>query len=235
MTTKLTSILVVEDDPRIRRFLKVGLEGHGYFYLEASLGKEGLTATATKNPDLVILDLGLPDMDGQEFLKEVREWTQVPVIVLTARDQDEDKIQALDRGADDYLTKPFSIGELLARVRVALRHAQRTTGDNDPVFESGSLKIDFSKRQVLVSDREVRLTPLEYKILFYLAKHADRVVTHPQLLKEVWGPAHTDQANNLRVQVHQIRQKLEENPARPKWLVSEPGVGYRLKREKADE
>jgi two-component system KDP operon response regulator KdpE len=231
MTTKLTSILVVEDDLQIRRFLKVGLESNGYYYLEAIQGKEGLSEIAIRNPDIVILDLGLPDMDGQDFLKELREWSQVPIIVLTARDREQDKIQALDQGADDYLTKPFGIGELLARIRVALRHVKGVENEKGMIFENGSLRIDPVKRQIFVNERQVHLTPIEYKILVFLAKNADKVVTQHQLLKEVWGPAYTDQGNNLRVHMHQLRHKLEENPARPKWLVNEPGIGYRFKME----
>jgi two-component system KDP operon response regulator KdpE len=231
MTTKLPAILAVEDDPQILRFLKVGLESNGYSYLAATGGKEGLSQVANRNPDIVILDLGLPDMDGQDFLKDLREWSQVPIIVLTARDREQDKIQALDRGADDYLTKPFSIGELLARIRVALRHSKGSETPQGAIFENGALKIDPVKRQVFVKEKEVHLTPIEYKILLFLAKHADKVVTQHQLLREIWGPAHTDQGNHLRVHMHQLRHKLEENPTRPKWLVNEPGVGYRFKME----
>jgi len=231
MTTKLTSILVIEDDQQIRRFLKVGLESNGYAYWEALQGKQGLAEIASRNPDLVILDLGLPDMDGLDFLKQLREWSKVPVIVLTARDQEQDKIHALDQGADDYLTKPFAVGELLARIRVALRHVQKNDSEEDPLFENGLLKIDFAKRQVFVKDSEVHLTPIEYKILVFLAKNLGKVITQTQLLKEVWGPTYTDHGHYLRVHMHQLRHKLEENPARPKWLINEPGVGYRLKEE----
>jgi two-component system, OmpR family, KDP operon response regulator KdpE len=231
MTTPLVKILVVEDDSLIRRFLKVGLESNGYAFLEATKGKEGLSKIAIHHPDIVILDLGLPDMDGQLFLRELREWSQLPVIVLTARDRDQDKIQALDHGADDYLTKPFSIGELLARIRVALRHSKVTKGEVESVFENGSLRIDFAKRQVFIKDREIHLTPIEYKILTFLAKYADKVVTQSQLLKEVWGPDQSEQDNHLRVHMHQLRHKLEKNPARPKWLINEPGVGYCLRLE----
>ncbi len=231
MTTKLTSILVIEDDQQIRRFLKVGLESNGYAYWEALQGKQGLAEVAGRNPDLVILDLGLPDMDGLDFLKQLREWSKVPVIVLTARDREQDKIHALDLGADDYLTKPFSVGELLARIRVALRHVQKNDSEEDPLFENGLLKIDFSKRQVFVNSSEVHLTPIEYKILVFLAKNAGKVITQTQILKEVWGPTYTDHGHYLRVHMHQLRHKIEENPARPKWLINEPGVGYRLKEE----
>jgi len=231
MTTKETFILVVEDDQQIRRFLKVGLENAGFHYLEALQGKDGLSEVATRNPDLVILDLGLPDMDGLDFLRDLRQWSRIPVVVLTARDREQDKIQALDQGADDYLTKPFGIGELLARVRVALRHAQKTEGEEEPVFENGQLKIDYVKRLVFVKDREVHLTPTEYKLLGFLAKNAGKVITQRQLLNEVWGAAYVEQGNYLRVHMHQLRHKLEPNPARPRWLINEPGVGYRLKLE----
>jgi len=231
MTTKNNSILVVEDDLQIRRFLKVGLEGNGYVYEESVRGKNGLSEIATRNPDLVILDLGLPDMDGLEFLKNLREWSHVPVLVLTARDQEQDKVQALDLGADDYLTKPFGLAELLARVRVALRHSERAAGEEEAVFENGALKIDFVKRQIFVKGQEIHLTPIEYKILVLLARHVGKVITQHQLLKEVWGQAYIGQDHYLRVHMHQLRHKLEENPARPRWLINEPGVGYRLKME----
>ena len=229
MTTKATAILLIEDDLQIRRFLKVGLESSGYLYWEAFRGKDGLSEIATRNPDVVILDLGLPDMEGLELLKQLREWSHVPVIVLTARDRDEDKVQALDLGADDYLTKPFSVEELLARIRVALRHSQRVGSLEDAIFEHGPFRIDFSKRQVFVKNREVHLTPIEYKIFAFLSKHAGRVITQQQILKEVWGQAYTNQSSYLRVHMHQLRHKLEENPAMPLWLINEPGVGYRLK------
>jgi two-component system, OmpR family, KDP operon response regulator KdpE len=231
MTTKLPAILVVEDDKRIRRFLKIGLESNGYAYREAILGKEGMTEIVKLHPDVVILDLGLPDMDGQDFLKELREWSQVPVIVLTARDREQDKIQALDHGADDYLTKPFGIGELLARIRVALRHFKGLESEPGFHFENGALRIDPVKRQVFVKTEEVHLTPIEYKILLFLAKHADKVVTQQQLQKEVWGTQYKEQGSNLRVHMHQLRHKLEKNPTRPKWLINEPGVGYRFRME----
>jgi two-component system, OmpR family, KDP operon response regulator KdpE len=231
MTTKLPAILVVEDDKRIRHFLKVGLESNGYAYLETILGKEGLTEVANRHPDIVILDLGLSDMDGQDFLKELREWSQVPVIVLTARDREQDKIQALDHGADDYLTKPFGIGELLARIRVTLRHLKGLENESGFNFENGSLRIDPVRRQVFVKTEEVHLTPIEYKILLFLAKHADKVVTQQQLQKEVWGTQYKEQGSNLRVHMHQLRHKLEKNPTRPKWLINEPGVGYRFRME----
>ncbi|HSA60062.1 MAG TPA: response regulator [bacterium] len=229
MTTTNPSVLVVEDDSQIRQFLKVGLESNGYAYLESVQGKQGLSEVATRNPDLVVLDLGLPDMDGIDFLKNLREWSKVPVIVLTARGNEQDKINALDLGADDYLTKPFGVGELLARIRVALRHdAQRASGEDLPLFENGALRIDFVKRQVFVGDREVHLTPTEYKILTLLAHHAGKVLTQRQILTEVWGAAYAERGDYLRVHMHQLRHKIESTPARPKWLINEPGVGYRM-------
>ncbi len=230
MTKTGTSILVVEDDPQIRRFLKVGLESNGYGYQEAASGQQGLVEMTTRVPGLVILDLGLPDMDGLEFIEKIRAWSRVPILVLTAREKEQDKVIALDKGADDYLTKPFGISELLARIRVALRHAFQESGvDEEPLFESGSLKIDFMARQVFVNKKEVHLTPIEYKILTLLARYAGKVLTQSQILKEVWGPNSLDQGNYLRVHMHQLRHKLEENPARPRWLINEPGVGYRLR------
>jgi len=232
MTNLQTAILVVEDDSQIRQFLKVGLESNGFGYLESVQGKSGLAEVATRNPALVILDLGLPDMDGLEFLKTLREWSKVPVIVLTARGNEQDKIKALDGGADDYLTKPFGVGELLARIRVALRHAsQRESGQDLPIFETGQLKVDFVKHLVFLGDREVHLTPTEYKILALLAHHAGKVLTQRQILTEVWGAAYADRGDYLRVHMHQLRHKIESSPARPQWLINEPGVGYRLKTE----
>lgn len=230
MTNHQAAILVVEDDSQIRQFLKVGLESNGFGYLESVQGKSGLAEVATRNPALVILDLGLPDMDGLEFLKTLREWSNVPVIVLTARGNEQDKIKALDGGADDYLTKPFGVGELLARIRVALRHAsQRESGQDLPIFETGQLKVDFVKRLVFLGDREVHLTPTEYKILALLAHHAGKVLTQRHILTEVWGAAYADRGDYLRVHMHQLRHKIESSPARPQWLINEPGVGYRLK------
>jgi len=232
MTSKLPTILVIEDDSTIRRFLRVGLKNHGYSYREAISGKEGLAEVVDRNPDMVILDLGLPDMDGLKFLKELRGWSKIPVIVLTARDLEKDKIAALDEGADDYLTKPFGIGELLARIRLAFRHVKMQESGTEPVFQNGSLRIDPVRRQVFVQGSEIHLTPTEYKVLVFLAKHADRVVTQHQLLQEIWGPKYSEDHNkNLRFHMHQLRHKLEEDPAQPKWLINEPGVGYRFKLE----
>ncbi|HEX5036651.1 MAG TPA: response regulator [bacterium] len=232
MTAGRPSILVIEDDAEIRRVLKVGLGHKDYRYLEALTAREGTTEVSTRNPDLIVLDLGLPDLDGLQFLKELRKWSKIPVIVLTARGKEKDKIKALDSGADDYLTKPFGMGELLARIRAALRRsAERHGGDAEPVFESGDLKIDFVRRQVFVKGAEVRLSPMEYRLLTYLARHAGQVLTQKQILKDVWGAAYVEKNLYLRVHMHQLRHKLEADPAQPRWLVTESGVGYRLRSE----
>ncbi len=216
----------------MRRFLRITLQGHGYRLVEAATGRDGLTEAATRNPDAVLLDLGLPDIDGLEVTRQLREWSQVPVIVLSAREQEEDKIRALDAGADDYLTKPFGAGELLARIRVALRHkALQQSGSAESLFVLGNLKVDLLKRQVLLDDKEIHLTPIEYRLLSVLVRHAGKVMTHNQLLKEVWGPAYVDQTHYLRIYMAQLRHKLEADPARPRFLINEPGIGYRLKIE----
>lgn len=236
MTADKGLILLVEDEPQMRRFLRITLQGNGYRLIEAVGGEEGLMHAATQNPDIVLLDLGLPDIDGLEVTKRLREWTQVPIIVISAREQEEDKIRALDAGADDYLTKPFGAGELLARIRVALRHtAQQQVSGEEPVFSVGNLKVDLSKRRVLLDGEEVHLTPIEYRLLTALIKHAGKVVTHNQLLKEVWGVAYKDQTHYLRIYMAQLRHKLESDPARPSFLLNEPGVGYRLKPDSVEE
>jgi two-component system KDP operon response regulator KdpE len=223
-------ILLIEDEPQMRRFLRVTLQGHGYRLIEATSGQEGLMEGATRNPDVVLLDLGLPDMDGIEVAKRFREWSELPIIVISAREQEEDKVKALDAGADDYLTKPFGVDELLARLRVALRHsAMRRAGRKEAVFVVDDLRIDLSSRQVLLKEKEIHLTPLEYRLLVVLVNHAGKVVTHTQLLKEVWGPAYGNQQQYLHVYMAQLRRKLETDPARPRLLINEPGVGYRLK------
>ncbi len=223
-------ILLIEDEPQMRRFLRITLESHGYRFVEAGTAQEGLMQVSTRNPDVVLLDLGLPDMDGLEVTKRLREWTLTPIIVISAREQEQDKVKALDAGADDYLTKPFSAGELLARIRVALRHAVRQKADQlDPIFLLHNLRVDLAKRQVFIDDKEVHLTPIEYKLLNVLIRHAGKVITHSQLLKEVWGPAHVNEVQYLRVYMTQLRHKLEADPARPRFLMNEPGVGYRLK------
>jgi two-component system, OmpR family, KDP operon response regulator KdpE len=219
-------ILVVDDEKQIRRMLKAALEGYGYDIAEAASGQEGLSQTSIFHPDVVILDLGLPDIDGIEVIERLREWTQVPVIVLSVREHEDDKIKALDVGADDYVTKPFSMGELLARLRAALR---RTAGSEDtPILTFGELSVDIAHRNVSVRGEEVKLTPTEYEVLKYLAQQAGRVVTHRQLLKAVWGSNYQEHSQYLRVYVGQLRRKLEVDPSQPAYIITEPGVGYRL-------
>ncbi|MBI3273249.1 MAG: response regulator [Planctomycetes bacterium] len=226
--------VVVEDDVRIRRFLKATLEQHGFRYIEAENGRRGLLQAASQMPDLVILDLGLPDLDGLEVLRELRSWSAVPILVLSARGQEADKVEALDAGADDYVTKPFGVDELLARMRVALRHSARPGsgsggGAPEPVVRFGELEVDLEKRLVFVSGREVHLTAIEYRLLATLVRHADKVLTHRQLLAEVWGPHAEFEHQYLRVFMGQLRRKLEPAPARPRWFLTETGVGYRLR------
>jgi two-component system KDP operon response regulator KdpE len=223
-------ILLIEDEPQMRRFLRITLQTHGYRLVEAATAQEGLMQATTRNPDVVLLDLGLPDLDGLEVTKRLREWTQTPIIVISAREQERDKVNALDAGADDYLTKPFNAGELLARIRVALRHAAaKDSGREEPVFVLQNLRMDLAKRQVCIDDKEIHLTPIEYKLLLALIRHAGKVITHRQLLTEVWGPAHVDEVQYLRVYMTQLRHKLEADPTRPRFLLNEPGIGYRLK------
>ena len=223
-------VLVIEDEPQMRRFLGPALEGQGYRVLMAATAGEALVQASTYNPDLVILDLGLPDGDGVDVARRLREWSAVPILIVSARGQETDKVAALDAGADDYITKPFGTGELLARLRVAERHAARMKpGPGEPVFETGGLRLDAAARQVFRDGEEVHLTPLEYKLLATLVRHAGRVVTHRQLLKEVWGPSYVDQTQYLRVYMAQLRHKIEKDPARPALLVTETGVGYRLR------
>jgi two-component system KDP operon response regulator KdpE len=230
MTEANASILLIEDEPQMRRFLRVTLQGHGYRLYEAVSGEQGIVEATTRNPDVVLLDLGLPDMDGIDVTKKFRSWSEVPIIVISAREQEEDKVKALDAGADDYLTKPFGASELLARIRVALRHvALKQSGQKEPVFVLEELKVDLATRQVFLRDGEVHLTPIEYRLLTVLIKNAGKVVTHTQLLKQVWGPVYSDQTQYLRVYMTSLRRKLEADPARPKFLINEPGVGYRLK------
>ena len=229
MTSGKPVIVVIEDDPQIRRFLRTGLTTHGFEVHEAETGRAGLTAAENRKPDLVILDLGLPDLDGVEVVRKLREWTALPVIVLSARITEGDKIAALDAGADDYLTKPFSLGELLARIRVALRHSNvAARQDAEGMFAVDSLKVDLAHRRVHVADKEVRLTPIEYRLLTVLVRNAGKVLTHRQLLKEVWGPSHVEHNHYLRIYMASLRHKLEADPARPRFLLTEAGVGYRL-------
>ncbi|MFN8530783.1 MAG: response regulator [Anaerolineae bacterium] len=223
-------VLVIEDDHQIRRFLRATLLDNGYTYLEADNAREGLRLVGLQHPDLIILDLGLPDMDGLEVTRRLREWTTTPILVLSARNQERDKVDALDAGADDYLTKPFGTAELLARMRVAARHAILIAqGADEPVFTTGGLKVDLAHRQVFVDDAEIHLTPIEYKLLLVLVQHAGKVVTRKQLLHDVWGPSYVDEMHYLRVYMGQLRRKLEAEPTLPRYLLTEPGVGYRLK------
>jgi two-component system, OmpR family, KDP operon response regulator KdpE len=222
-------ILVVEDEQEIRRFLRASLVHHGYRLIESETGQNGLMQAASQQPELVILDLGLPDIDGMDVIRQIRAWSQIPIIVLSARGREAEKVNALDAGADDYLTKPFSVSELLARMRVALRHAAPGDGESgEPGFALDSLRVDFACRQVFVGDQEVHLTPIEFRLLTTLVKHAGKVITHRQLLKEVWGPDSVFETHYLRVYMAQLRRKIEADPARPRFLLTEPGIGYRL-------
>jgi two-component system, OmpR family, KDP operon response regulator KdpE len=220
------TVLVVDDEPQIRRLLKVTLEGNGYRVVDAPNGNDGLVQAAQCRPEVVLLDLGLPDMDGVEVLKRFREWSRVPVIILSVRDREGDKIAALDAGADDYVTKPFSSGELLARLRAALRHTPAQ--DAETTFRSGSLEVDLAARIVRKNDREIKLTPTEYALLRLFVSHAGRVLTHRQLLTKVWGPNASKETHYLRVHIAHLRDKIEDNPARPALLVTEPSIGYRF-------
>ena len=225
-------VVLIEDEPQIRRFLRATLTGQGYRLFEATTGADGLVEVGSRQPDVVIVDLGLPDIDGIDVIRRLREWTDVPIIVLSARGQERDKVTALDVGAADYVSKPFGAGELLARIRVALRHTAGASHEgDDATFQVGELRMDLLRRQVFVGEREVRLTPIEYKLLTTLVRHAGKVVTHAQLLRDVWGPTHTDQAHYVRVYLAHLRHKLEAEPARPRYLLTEPGVGYRLATE----
>jgi two-component system KDP operon response regulator KdpE len=218
--------LIIDDELQMRRLLRVCLEANGYRVAEAPTGKDGIAEAAQHPPDVVILDLGLPDMEGVAVLKRLREWTRVPVVVLSVRDREEDKIAALDNGADDYVTKPFSSGELLARLRVAQRHAAPMPEAS--VFHSGELEVDLAARVVKVKGQEVKLTATEYSLLRLFVQHAGRVLTHRQILREVWGPNYVQQTHYLRVYLAHLREKLEANPARPELFITEPGIGYRL-------
>jgi two-component system KDP operon response regulator KdpE len=221
---------VVEDEAQVMRFLRATLGAHGYRLAEAVTGQQALLLATTRPPDLILLDLGLPDLDGVEVARRLREWSTTPIIVLSARGKEGDKIQALDAGADDYLTKPFGAGELLARMRVALRNAARGgSGPGEAVFRTGDLLVDLAARRVSVAGRDVRLTPTQYKLLIALVKHAGKVVTHRHLLREVWGPGAVEHSHYLRVYMGQLRHKLEADPARPRYLETETGVGYRLR------
>lgn len=223
-----TTVLVIDDEPQIRRLLRVTLEANGYEMFEATTGLEGIVQAAQCRPEIILLDLGLPDLEGVEVLKRIREWSRVPVIILSVRDRENDKIAALDAGADDFVTKPFSSGELLARLRTTLRRSQPQPAE--AIFRTGNLEIDLSARHVRKKDQEVKLTPTEYALLRLLVVHAGRVLTHRQLLTEVWGPNAVEQTQYLRVHMAHLREKLEDNAAKPEFLITESGVGYRAVR-----
>jgi len=219
-------ILVIDDEVEIRKLLKVGLSAHGYIFIEAANGKDGIYQAAVNRPDIIILDMGLPDLDGPAVVKQIREWSQVPIIILSVRGQDNDKVNALDIGADDYLTKPFSMTELLARIRVALRH--QTNLKEEPVIHSADLCIDLARRHVEISGTEIHLTPTEYDLLKILVSHAGKVVTHSYLLTNIWGNNGPECAQYLRIYISQLRKKIEKDPNQPRFVLTEPGVGYRF-------
>ena len=222
-------VLVIEDELPIRKFLRISLESHGFIVSETDTAAKGIGHAVSEPPDAVVLDLGLPDQDGLTVIQRLREWSQVPIIVLSARGRESDKVAALDAGADDYLTKPFGIGELMARLRVALRHAaQLGTSSDGAAFQVGDLVVDLGRREVTMGSEPVRLTPTEYRLLLVLVRNAGKVITHRQLLKEVWGPDSVSENQYLRVYMGQLRRKLESDPVRPRYLMTEPGVGYRL-------
>ncbi len=225
-TTKPASILIIDDEPQIRRLLRVTLEGNGYSVVDAATAQEGILQAAQRPPDAILLDLGLPDMDGVTALKRLREWCRAPVVILSVRDREDDKVAALDAGADDYVTKPFSSGELLARLRVVLRRALPAADSS--IFQSGRLHVDLAARVVTLGGKEIKLTATEYSLLRLFIQHAGKVLTHRQLLREVWGPNYIEQTHYLRVYMAHLREKLETNPAEPELLVTETGVGYRL-------
>ena len=226
--TSLPNILVIDDEPQILRALKTILGAHHYRVTVAQTGEQGLALAAAEQPDLIILDLGLPDMDGITVCSRLREWTDTPIIILSVRNEERDKVKALDQGADDYLVKPFGIGELLARIRVALRHKARNKGNHEPIVRSGDITVDLVRHIVTKGKNEVKLTATEFKLLAYLANHADRVLTHQNILNNVWGPEYIDNVEYLRVFMSQLRRKLEDHPKQPKYLLSEPGIGYRF-------
>ena len=226
MDSKGARILIIDDEASIRKLLKVALTSHEYEVEEAVCGKEGIDKVASYRPDIIILDLGLPDIDGLDVIKILREWTKTPIIILSVKEQESDKISALDSGADDYVTKPFNMGELIARIRAALRHA--AGGDNEPILIFGELTIDIPLRRVKANEKEIKLSPIEYSLIKNLAIHGGKVLTHKHLLKTVWGPTYVNDAQYLRVYIGQLRRKIEQDPSHPKHIITEPGVGYRL-------
>jgi two-component system KDP operon response regulator KdpE len=228
MTSERPVAVVIEDEPQIRRFLRTSLDANDFTVHEAETGKQGLVECATRRPEVVILDLGLPDMDGVEVIRQLREWSAVPVIVLSARSQEADKIAALEAGADDYVVKPFGVGELIARLRVALRHSASTGGEAETVFRAGEVEVDLINRRVRRAGADVHLTPTEYRLLVVLVKHPGKVLTQRLLLKEVWGPGYVESAHYLRIYMANLRKKLEADPAQPRHLLTETGVGYRF-------
>jgi two-component system KDP operon response regulator KdpE len=219
-------VLVIDDEMQIRRFLRISLEASGYHVIEAETGEAGITQAAAVNPDVIVLDLGLPDMDGLEFVKRIREWSKIPIIVLTVKDSEKDKVALLDSGADDYLTKPFSVNELKARIRVSFRHKRKDM--ETQIFKSEKLTIDFDKRIVKINDEKIKLTPKEYSVLTLLAKNAGKVLTQNYILRELWGPFYEEESQYLRIYIMQLRKKIEDNPSNPTIIITEPGVGYRL-------
>jgi two-component system KDP operon response regulator KdpE len=224
----LAHVLVIDDEPQMQRALRTILSAHTYRVSTAASGEEGLALAATEKPDVIILDLGLPDMDGVEVCTQLRQWTQIPIIILSVRSDEGEKIKALDRGADDFLVKPFGTGELLARLRVALRHQAKSQGEPDTVITSGDLVIDLPRNIVTKAGSEVKLTATEYRLLAYLAGHANRILTHPNILENVWGPEYRDSVEYLRVFMSQLRKKVEAQPRKPVHILSEPGIGYRF-------
>jgi two-component system KDP operon response regulator KdpE len=224
-------VLLIEDEPQMRRFLRAALESHDYRLVEATTSREGLAQATARSPDVILLDLGLPDGDGIDLARRIREWSATPIVVISARGKEQDKVAALDAGADDYLTKPFGTDELLARLRVALRHAARLAAPAEPVFAVDELRVDLAARRVFARGAEIHLTPTEYKLLTALVRDAGKVVTHRQLLNEVWGPNAVEHTHYLRVYMTQLRHKLEQDPTRPRYLQTEAGVGYRLRLE----
>jgi two-component system KDP operon response regulator KdpE len=230
MTPNQPVAIVAEDEKQIRRFLRTSLEAEGFVVHEAETGKQALVEAATRKPDLLILDLGLPDMDGVDVIRDIRSWTTLPIVVLSARTQESDKIDALDAGADDYLTKPFGVGELMARVRVVLRRRATvdTDGQENREFRFGDVRVDLINRQIYRAEQQIHLTAIEYRLLTVLIRNAGKVLTHRLLLKEVWGPSHVESSHYLRTYMAHLRQKLESDPAQPRHLITETGVGYRL-------